>query len=151
MLFKLLGHYGHVLNAATLCTPKLTELAPDLANLNDMRCARVCEPDERLGFNVSTMKTLTGDRTINARNLYEKGKQPIRLRNTLLCECNKKPKLEGQMDEAVLRRIVDMPFRSSFVSDPQSSSTIAGFTTQFTDGADEDIRIAEDHFNIDIS
>jgi hypothetical protein len=44
-----------------------------------------------------------------------------------------------------------MPLMSSFVSDPQSSSTIAGLTTQFTDGADEDIRIAEDHFNIDIS
>ena len=119
-LFRLLGHYSHVLNSATLCTPKLTELSPDLANLNDVRCARVSEPDERLGFNVSTMKTLTGDRSINARNLYEKGKQQIMMRLTLLCECNKKPKLEGQMDEAVLRRIVDMPFRSSFVSDPSN-------------------------------
>ena len=44
-----------------------------------------------------------------------------------------------------------MPTMNMMVGDPQSSSLMgetSGFDTQ---GADEDIRIAEEHFNIDIS
>ena len=113
------GNYYHELNTATLTNLQKTEMCQDLANLHNKRIVLAAEPDEKTGFQIGIIKNLTGNTTINARGMYEKSTE-VRVTATVICECNRKPKLDGRMDDAIERRLLDVPFRSSFKSDPEN-------------------------------
>ena len=59
---------------------------------------------------------MTGGDTITARACHS-NKTEHDIYITLIMECNKKPQMDGRMDQAVLRRILDVPFRSTFTDD----------------------------------
>lgn len=119
MMKHVCGLYFHELNTATLCNTHRAEMCQDLANLNKKRMALASEPDEKSAFQIGMIKNVTGNDTINARAMYEKN-TVVNVVATTVCECNKKPKLEGRMDDAIERRLLDIPFRSSFKSDPEN-------------------------------
>jgi phage/plasmid-associated DNA primase len=76
------------------------------------------EPEDGCKIHMGIAKELIGCNEISARGLYT-GNTKALLCMVLLIELNKKLLLSGRMDTSVLERIVDIPFESTFVSNPE--------------------------------
>jgi len=89
----------------------------ELASIAKKRLVIMTEPNEKQKINIAVVKKMTGGDTITARACHSnKTEHDIFL--TLIMECNKKPQLDGRMDKAILRRILDIPFRATFTDNP---------------------------------
>ena len=113
LAMEMFGDYGYVLPSNILLNPLKTGSNPELANCNFKRFVLVREPDDNYKLNCATIKELTGGNKINAR-LNHSNDTDTHLNLTLIMECNEKPKL-SEVNEAMQRRILDIPFNSSFV------------------------------------
>jgi len=76
------------------------------------------EPEDGTKLQMGIIKEITGGNEISARGLYNSNTKTL-LNCVSIVECNKKPLLSGRMDASVLERIVDIPFESTFVSNPE--------------------------------
>ena len=115
LILEMLKNYGYVLSNDVLITPMKGGPNPQVANLMYKRGVITREPDDSAGFCLSTIKELTGGSKINAR-LCNSNDTDIRICMTLIDESNKKPFIKGRIDNSAVRRIIDIPFRSIFVS-----------------------------------
>jgi len=88
---------------------------PQIANMDNMRFILSCEPDDDVKLRMSIIKDMTGGGEISARKLFS-NQCRVRMKQTQVFECNKKPKLSGRIDQSILERIVDIPFISHFTS-----------------------------------
>jgi len=108
-----LGDYCYVMPSNVLLAPLKTGSNPEIANMNNRRLVFCREPDISNKINTATMKELTGGEEINAR-LNHSNDTKTKLKCTLILECNEKPRL-NEVNDAVARRIIDIPFKSTFV------------------------------------
>jgi P4 family phage/plasmid primase-like protien len=108
-----LGDYCYVMPSNVLLAPLKTGSNPEIANMNNRRLVFCREPDISNKINTATMKELTGGEEINAR-LNHSNDTKTMLKCTLILECNEKPRL-NEVNDAVARRIIDVPFKSTFV------------------------------------
>jgi phage/plasmid-associated DNA primase len=107
--------YGYVLPIDIL-TSKMdigSGANPQIANCHNKRFIISREPPENAKIKTSILKELTGCQTINARQLHS-GNCKVVLKQVQLLECNEKLQLSGTMNDAILDRIVDIPFVSHF-------------------------------------
>ena len=112
-----LGDYGITLNPSVLQMPLKDGASPELANLESKRFVLAREPNEHTDLNLSTIKAITGGEDITAR-LCHSNKTRISLKSTLVVECNKRPNFDVPPTDAVIRRCIDVLFRSKFVENP---------------------------------
>lgn len=119
LMETMLGGYAYNCANAVLLAPIKDGNNPTIANMMHMRMVFYREPDtsQSQKLNISTMKELTGGKSINARLNYSNNTKTI-LCATHILECNERPKLSGRVDDAVVRRLIDVPFRSVFTSKP---------------------------------
>ena len=116
---KMLGELSIKFNT-TLITGKKTSTGsanPELARAgNGVRWAVLEEPDGDEQINIGTMKSLSGNDSYWARDLFEKGKSTREIipMFKLIFICNKLPKLKYS-DQATWNRIRVIPFESTFV------------------------------------
>ena len=111
----MLGDYAYVLPSHILLNKIQSGSNPEMANMHKKRFVIAKEPDSELKFNTSTLKDITGGGNINARLNYSNNTKTI-LNLTLILECNDKPKLKESNDaDALIRRILDIPFKNKFV------------------------------------
>lgn len=115
LLTATLGELGYVASNDILLNPIKTGANPAVANMNNKRGIIYREPGENHKLCGSAIKELTGGTEINARALYSNNNKTI-LRGTHILECNKKPKIDGRKDDSIERRLVDIPFESTFTS-----------------------------------
>ena len=116
LMFELMGHYAYKLPVEILTKDmNKTGANPQLASCDKKRLIVSSEPPEGHKLQMSVIKDLTGCNEISARGLYSE-KTRTRMMQTLLLECNQKPDIAGRIDSAVMERIVDIPFESTFVS-----------------------------------
>jgi phage/plasmid-associated DNA primase len=108
------GRHSIVASNTILWETKKMGACPEMANLNKKRSVSVSEIPEDKMLDVATIKTLTGDKTVPARGLFEKNTEQSS-RMTLQLFCNSKPKLNGKIDKAVVRRIIAIGCNSIFV------------------------------------
>lgn len=117
LLVELLGNYAYTAPNGVLLAPLKLGNCPEVAGMKNKRLIIYREPDaEQKKICFATVKELTGGSKINARMNYSNDT------NTTLCgthimECNQRPKLDGRLDESVLRRVRDIPFVSTFTED----------------------------------
>mgnify|MGYP003115295927 CR=1 FL=1 len=91
---------------------------PEVANMNKKRLVLYREPSDNELLDIGTLKELTGSKTINARMNYSN--QTITLLHaTHILEANKKPKMKGEMDNSIYRRLIDINFNSTFTFDEE--------------------------------
>jgi len=118
------NNYSYKLKSSLLSESQKTGSNPELANCHNKRFIVAQEPDKNKNIKVSIMKELTGDCSINARLNHSNNTNTL-LKSTLILECNDKPNLD-EVDEAVLRRLITIPFKSKFVDsslyDPEDKS-----------------------------
>ena len=112
-----IGNYGYHAHNEILLKPIKKGANPEVANMENKRFIIYREPDTEgdSKINFSSVKELTGGSNINAR-MCNSNKVECPLRGTHILECNDKPAIGGKMDNSVARRLIDMPFRSTFVS-----------------------------------
>jgi phage/plasmid-associated DNA primase len=110
----MLGNYAYILPANILVGAMKQGNCPEIANMNNKRLVFVREPNPDLKFNCATIKEITGGGEINARLNYSNDCK-TNLNMTFVLECNDKPKL-NEVNDALMRRILDIPFKSKFVS-----------------------------------
>jgi phage/plasmid-associated DNA primase len=72
------------------------------------------EPDETQEINIATMKEITGGSALNAR-LCNSNDTNIEMKGTHILEANKRLGLNGRIDDAIVRRLIDIHFQASFV------------------------------------
>lgn len=111
-----LGDYAMIGNNGILFETSKTGSNPEKANLHKKRFVVFREPSEKNKFENSTVKELTGGGNFSARGLYESTANK-ELNLTMIIECNKRPLFKEEPGDAEIRRIIDILFRSSFVSD----------------------------------
>jgi len=99
---------------------------PQIANLHKKRVALASEPADGCSLRMNTIKELTGCNSISARQLYEQNTNTVLLL-TLIVEANMKPMLDGNMDDAIMERILDIPFKHTFTSDTDKIDNIKYF------------------------
>jgi P4 family phage/plasmid primase-like protien len=114
LMMATVGGYGYTLPSSTLLNEIKTGANPEIANLNNKRYVVSSEPPKNKKINCATMKSLTGDKTINARGLYS-SKTDTKLCLTLVLECNDLPLLD-EVIVAVVQRLRVIPFNNTFVS-----------------------------------
>jgi len=114
-----IGNYGYHAHNQILLKPIKEGANPEVANMQNKRFVIYREPDTEgdSKINFSSVKELTGGSNITAR-LMHSNKTKCSLTATHILECNDKPTIGGKMDNSVARRLIDMPFRSTFVNNP---------------------------------
>lgn len=124
---------------AVLLQPLKEGINTQVANMNNKRMIIYSEPDSTTKkINGSTMKELTGGKGISAERKYSMNNKVV-LKATHFLEANNKPKIDGRIDDSYTRRLVDIPFVSTFTSDnnllndPDRINTFSKDTTYKTD------------------
>ena len=87
-----------------------------IANMDKKRTIIYAEPEEAEKIKISIMKELTGCQVMNAERKYSMNDR-VDMFGTHILECNEKPKLDGRLDNSIVRRIRDIPFKSKFVDE----------------------------------
>lgn len=107
--------YGDVLILSEEVKSDTARPNPALAILDKKRYIVMKEPPADKPINNEVAKDLTGGGEKTARMLYS-NKTQVRLKGTNIIECNTKPSMKNKPDEAECLRIIDIPFRSTFVN-----------------------------------
>jgi phage/plasmid-associated DNA primase len=113
LMMALLGDYGYSLKSTCLTVPISEGSNPELANCHKKRFILSSEPDSKKTLDVSVVKALTGDKTLNVRLNFSNNCKCI-LQNTQFIECNKKL-FFSEVDDAIARRLETTPFSARFV------------------------------------
>jgi phage/plasmid-associated DNA primase len=117
LMLTAMGRYGYKMPNWVLQDKIGTGACPELANLNNRRFVLTSEPDRKRKISTNTMKEITGDPTLNARQLYTNTPEGgIQLKLSLFLEANKLPVLD-EVGDGVGRRIDVFPFISRFTSE----------------------------------
>lgn len=128
LLLSTLGSYAYTLPSSALLSEVKEGPNPAIANLDNMRFALTSEPSAKKRINCATMKVLTGNSTLNVRGLYS-SKTCINLLCSLFMECNTKP-LFDEVNQAVVRRLISIPFKSRFMPQSQYDLETQGMTAE---------------------
>jgi len=113
----LLGPYCFKSSIATLTNPMKDGPNPSVAQMDGKRFVYAAEPGDGATLDVGIIKDLTGGERVHARNNYENNCNAVHLVLTMMMECNKKPNINGRVDEALVGRFMDIPFETIFTDD----------------------------------
>ena len=113
---SLLGDmYSYKGNIITLTQPfNKAGACQEVANMNKKRLTIFNEPNEDDYLQAGNIKSLTGDDVINARGLYSTDTK-CHLMSTIIFECNKKPKVNGRIDDSIINRFINIKFGNNIV------------------------------------
>jgi phage/plasmid-associated DNA primase len=117
LAIKTFGNYAYTCSNVVLMNDLKDGTNQSIANMNHKRFIIYREPKESINskLNSSVIKELTGGSEINARGIYSSNTK-TNLKGTHIEECNAKPKIDGEVNDALLKRIIDIPFRTSFTA-----------------------------------
>ncbi len=105
--------YAYRGSTSTLTNPICGNANPTVANHHRKRFSLMAEPNENDKILFATVKSLTGDRCINARGLYSSNTETV-MAGIKIVECNKRLELDGITDYSMTRRLVDVLFKTCF-------------------------------------
>lgn len=123
LALKMFGNYGYTCSNAVLLNPIKDGPNQALANMDHKRAIFYREPntDAYSQLNSSTIKEITGGNEVNARGLHSTNTR-TNLKGTHILECNQKPKMSGETDDAIMMRLIDMGFISTFTKSEEDVS-----------------------------
>jgi len=107
--------YSYTLQSSSLLQPLSTGANTEIAKINNKRFTICSEPSNGGQLDNSTIKELTGEDKINARQIYSTNTE-VSVKHTLFMMCNNKPALKETPTRGDSRRFVDVPFDALFVN-----------------------------------
>ena len=117
LAMKMFGNYGYLLPNGVLLAPIKVGNSPEVANMHNKRFVIFREPDANRRINAGTLKEITGGSFLNSR-LNNSNDCTVKLKLTLVCECNELVKFD-KVDQAIVRRLYTVPFASTFMPKDQ--------------------------------
>jgi phage/plasmid-associated DNA primase len=114
LMLKMTGNYGYRMPNTMILNPIKEGPNPQAFGMHNKRFLLATEPSDKHKICCSTIKTITGENSLNVRDNYSSN-CGISLNMTLLMECNNLPLLD-ESTEAMLRRVIAVPFVSRFLS-----------------------------------
>lgn len=138
LLTATLGPYYYRLNNTAITQKIKGDQSVSIASMNKKRCVVTSEPRAEDKVQTAFVKELTGSKSISYRGLYSNDTH-VNLHETLFMLCNDKPDLD-KSDEAIKRRLIVLPFRSTFKpkEDMDKYDLVEGENNVFI--ADEDVK-----------
>ena len=121
-----------------LCLANKGGANPSLANCNRKRFKVWSEPEEGHKLQVSTIKDISGEETINSRVLYSNNTE-CNMGGIAVLECNKRLGLNGDTGYSTLRRFIDFHFKSTF----KAKDGITEFDSPYSEENPEGYMIAD--------
>lgn len=117
LMIDMLGEYGYTGSNSVLLSSIKQGVNVDIAKMENRRGIFFREPDASASsrLNSCTIKELTGGSAISARTVYS-DKTKTEMKCTIVLECNERPKMSGKVDDAMLNRLIDVPFVSRFTN-----------------------------------
>jgi phage/plasmid-associated DNA primase len=112
-VYEMLGNYAYIIPSSILLDKIKSGANVEVSELHRKRLVITREPDSKSSINGATIKEITGGSDINSRGLYSSNTK-TKLNLSLIMECNDKPKLD-EANDAMARRILDIPFKNRFV------------------------------------
>jgi len=116
LMMECVGLYGQKLNMCVLTDKIKSGPNAEVSNLHKKRWVVANEPNDDEVIKSGNIKRLTGDERIDARGLYQDGKNPTILSLTLVIELNKMIALQGRIDDAIVERLVKVDFTQFFTN-----------------------------------
>ena len=120
----------------------------ELAKCDKKRTVLYSEPEDGNKLNGATIKYVTGNPVVNARQIHST-KTETKIHAMTIMECNERPAISGRVDNSFLRRIIDILFPTIFV---ETESDILGDNYKLKDESFKEDDFKEDHkialFNI---
>jgi phage/plasmid-associated DNA primase len=113
LMQSVLGNYFYKAKVSCICESDKSGGNPEIANMNKKRMIVMTEPTNQKIDN-GMMKQLTGDKTINARQLFSNN-TVCELNGTFILECNKKIFFKEEINGGEKRRVIDYSYESKFV------------------------------------
>ena len=115
LAMKMLGNYGYTCGNAVLLQPIKDGANQSVANMHNMRGIFYREPDSGVysKINSSSIKELSGGNLIHARGIYSSNTD-THLKGSHFLECNSKPDMSGEIEEAIIMRLIIVEFISTF-------------------------------------
>lgn len=113
LMMKTCGQYAYKLPSDVLLSSIKTGPNPEVANVHNVRFLLTQEPNNKKKICCATLKEITGDKTLNVRELYS-SKCSIKLTNTTVVEANEIPAVD-EVNDAISRRLRTIPFTSKYV------------------------------------
>jgi phage/plasmid-associated DNA primase len=116
----LLGKYFGNLSLTVLTKPFKEGANSELRSIDKKRFLKATEPDSGSNekLRMSNIKGLTGENTIKARGLYE-ADYDITISATIILECNTKPYIITDGNEAERQRLLIIPFEICFTDNEE--------------------------------
>ena len=120
LMEKCLGGYAAKVPTSlfTQKTGASSSANPEIARLRGIRLISAQETDEKEAFNIATVKNMTGNDRMIARELFGNFFE-FYPQFKVLFSCNHRPTFPPD-DEAVWRRVINILFNSRFVENPDS-------------------------------
>ena len=116
LMMETVGNYGQKLNMCVITDKIKGGANAEVSNLHKKRWVVANEPNDDEVIKAGNIKRLTGDERIDARGLYQDGKNPTILNLTFVIELNKMIALQGRIDDAIVERLVKVDFTQFFTS-----------------------------------
>ena len=116
LMMETVGNYGQKLNMCVITDKIKGGANAEVNNLHKKRWVVANEPNDDEVIKAGNIKRLTGDERIDARGLYQDGKNPTILNLTFVIELNKMIALQGRIDDAIVERLVKVDFTQFFTS-----------------------------------
>jgi len=88
---------------------------PDLAKCRNRKLCYTSEPGQNTEFNCERVKSITGDKTLDCRELF-KSNIDLTITFKLVLLCNNLPRIPPN-DDGMIRRLLRVPFQSRFPKD----------------------------------
>ena len=107
LMMKTVGAYGYKIPSSVLLHSIKSGPNPEVAQMNNIRFVLTQEPNNNKKICCATLKEITGDKTLNVRDLYS-SKCSINLKGTTVLEANEIPFVD-EVNDAVSRRIRTIP------------------------------------------
>ena len=115
ILLSMLGDYGYIAPNSIITNPLKSGPNPEVANMSHKRFVLMREPSDSNGTKLcfGTIKELTGGAKLNAR-ACQSNDTDVYCKMLLMLECNTRLEIDVKVDNSVLRRVLDVIFRSMF-------------------------------------
>jgi phage/plasmid-associated DNA primase len=113
LLNSALGQYSYMMPVSLLTTDIKQGSNPEVNNMSNKRLCISVEPKHAVSIRMDNVKTITGEQELNARALYSSDTR-VFMRNTLIMQANKIPKLD-ETGYAVFDRLIIIPFITTAV------------------------------------
>ena len=92
--------------------------SPDMMAIKGARLIATQEPNKGDRFNMSKIKSMTGDDKLSGRRLYG-DQEEFTIQAVLTIACNTAPSVSNQLDYGSTRRMEYIPFETTFRYDPK--------------------------------